>query len=227
MKIQKLNIAVADTESATLFDSVYDVAYVITDKKGNVILERNWLVEEIFTDPAKMAKAFYAKKYFTHYVPMLSRGEIQTKPWIEIIEQMNADFKAHNVSIFAAYNAGFDVRVMRATHKQLGYSGDVFSADLKILDIWQFACETKLQQKSFARIARRMGWVSDKGNIQTGAEIAHRYCSGDHFFIEDHTALSDARIEVEIMAECFRMKKRVPYGIVNAHPWRLVNKKAA
>ena len=97
---------------------------------------------------------------------------------------------------------------------------------VKVLDIWQFACETKLSQKAYANIARAMGWVSPAGNIKTGAEFAHRYCSGDHSFIEDHTALSDARIEVEILAECFRQKKRVPYGVVNASPWRIVNKNA-
>ena len=45
-------------------------------------------------------------------------------------------------------------------------------------------------------------------------------------FIEDHTALSDAIIETQIMAACFAQKKRIPYGIINAQPWRIVNKKA-
>lgn len=71
-----------------------------------------------------------------------------------------------------------------------------------------------------------MGWVSPAGNIKTGAEFAHRYCSGDYSFIEDHTALSDARIETFIMAECFKLKKRVPYGKINGSPWRIVNKNA-
>ena len=71
-----------------------------------------------------------------------------------------------------------------------------------------------------------MGWVSPAGNIKTGAEFAHRYCSGDHSFIEDHTALSDARIEVEILAQCYAQKKIVPYGKINGSPWRIVNKNA-
>ena len=29
-----------------------------------------------------------------------------------------------------------------------------------------------------------------------------------------------------IMAECFKLKKRVPYGKINGSPWRLVNKNA-
>jgi DNA polymerase III epsilon subunit-like protein len=173
-----------------------------------------------------MMGAFYAGKHFTHYARMLQDGEIRLTPWAEIVGIMRADFLAHGVDVVAAYNAGFDFRVLKQTHADLGGEGAILQNPVKVLDIWQFACETKLSQKQYANIARSQGWVSSKGNIKTGAEFAHRYCSGDHSFIEDHTALSDARIEVAILAECFAQKKRVPYGITNAQPWRIVNKKA-
>lgn len=224
MKIKKLMIGLGDTESATLRDSVYDVAYCIMDKKGNIALEKNWLVEEVFTNKKLMTKAYYADKYFSVYPKMLSDGKIKLRPWLEIIAEMNKDFEEHGVSVFAAYNAGFDLRALQNTHEQLGYTGNVFNADYKTLCIWQFGCEAKLTQKSYARMARRLGWVSDKNNIMTNAEKAYRYCSGDLSFVEDHTALSDARIEVEILAECFRQKKKIPYNVIDKMPWRMVQK---
>ena len=112
---------------------------------------------------------------------------------------------------------------MRNTHKALGYDGAICPAGLQQLDIWQFACETKLSQSTYKKLAREAGWVSAAGNIKTGAEYAYRFCSGDFGFIEDHTALSDALIEVDILAACFATKKKIPYNIVNAQPWRIVN----
>ena len=224
--IDSLTIATIDTETVGLEDHVYDIGYCIHNKRGEIALERNWLVEENFTDPAKMMGAFYAGKHFTHYARMLQDGEVRLTPWAEIVATMRADFLVHGVNVVAAYNAGFDFRVLAQTHRELAGEGKMLTDAVKVLDIWQFACETKLSQKAYANIARAMGWVSPAGNIKTGAEFAHRYCSGDHSFIEDHTALSDARIEVEILAECFRQKKRVPYGVVNASPWRIVNKNA-
>jgi len=216
-------IAVIDTETVGLEGHVYDIAWCITDKRGNIAVERNWLVEENFTDPTKMMGAFYAGKTFTHYAPMLQAGTITMRPWAEILGQLRADFLCYGVQTVSAYNAGFDLRVIDQTHGDLtGAEFDLFDG-LQILDIWQFACETKLQQKSYARIARALGWVSPAGNIKTGAEFAYRFVCGDHSFIEDHTALSDAQIEVAILAECFRQKKAVPYGVINAQPWRLVN----
>ena len=221
--IKAKKLVTLDTETVGLEGHVYDVGYIIHDKRGNIEIERNWLVEENFTDPKKMMGAFYAGKHFTHYARMLQDGLITLKPWLEIVEQLNTDIEEYGVDVIAAYNAGFDFRVMAQTHADLGYKGKVLNSALEILDIWQFACETKLSQKSYATIARNMGWVSPAGNIKTGAEFAHRYCSGDHSFIEDHTALSDARIEVEILAQCYAQKKRVPYGKINGQPWRIVN----
>ena len=221
--IDSLTIATIDTETVGLEGHVYDIAWCIHNKRGDIRIERNFLVEENFTDPAKMMGAFYAGKHFTHYARMLQDGEVRLTPWAEIVATMRADFLVHGVNVVAAYNAGFDFRVLAQTHRELAGEGKMLTDSVKVLDIWQFACETKLSQKAYANIARAMGWISPAGNIKTGAEFAHRYCSGDHSFIEDHTALSDARIEVEILAECFRQKKRVPYGVVNAQPWRIVN----
>jgi len=226
MTTAKNVILVIDTETVGLEGHVYDMGWTITDKTGKILVERNWLVEENFTDPSKMMGAFYAGKTFTHYAPMLQAGTITMRPWAEILGALRADLLCYGVQTLAAYNAGFDLRVIEQTHADLTGS-DFFDFDgLQILDIWQFACETKLSQKGYARIARELGWVSPAGNIKTGAEFAYRFVCGDYSFIEDHTALSDARIETAILAECFRQKKRVPYGVINAQPWRLVNPQA-
>jgi hypothetical protein len=215
-------VLVLDTETCDLQGNVYDVGYTIANKKGEIFAQYNNLVEETFTDAEKMMGAFYAKKIFTHYAPMLDRGEISISPWAKIVEKMQSDIEEFGVNILAAYNLGFDLRVMRQTNDLLENNSPLF-CNLELLDIWQFACETKLSQKSYAKIARKLGWVSAAGNIKTGAEFAYRFCSGDFGFIEDHTALSDAIIETEIMADCFSQKKRIPYGIINGAPWRIVN----
>ena len=225
MTIQAKTIMVLDTETCDLKGHVYDVGYTIANKRGEIVTRYNALVLEIFTDAEKMMGAFYAKKLFSHYAPMLDRGEISLVPWMDIVAQMRYDISPHNVNVMAAYNLGFDRRVMRQTHSLLG-DGSPICNKMEQLDLWQFACETKLSQKRYASIAREQGWVSAAGNIKTGAEFAYRFCSGDFGFIEDHTALSDALIETEIMADCFRQKKAVPYGKVNGSPWRIVNKKA-
>ena len=219
-------ILTLDTETADLSGNVYDLGYIIHDKDGNQLTSYNALVSEIFTQPKIMMGAFYAKKLFSHYAPMLDNSEITMRPWQEIIDQLRSDIVEYNVTTIAAYNIGFDMRAMSNTHKSLTGEDRVLQSKIKVLDIWQFACEAKLKSRNYKKIAESFGWVSPKGNIKTGAEFAYRFCSGDHGFIEDHTALSDCVIEVEILRQCFKTKKKIPYNVYNKAPWRLVNPRA-
>ncbi len=219
-------ILTLDTETADLSGNVYDVGYIIHDRAGNELARFNALVEEIFTQPKIMMGAFYAKKLFSHYAPMLDRGEVGMMPWSDIVDRLRSDIVEYNVSTIAAYNIGFDMRAMSNTHRSLTGEARVLQSKIKVLDIWQFACEAKLKSRNYKRIAESFGWVSPKGNIKTGAEFAYRFCSGDHGFIEDHTALSDCVIEVEILRQCFKTKKKIPYNVYNKAPWRIVNPSA-
>jgi hypothetical protein len=225
MRLIKKSILVLDTETADLTGSVYDIGYTITDKKGRIYQARQWLVDEIFTDAGRMMGAFYAKKLFSHYAPMLQAGSIKLTPWAQIINTLRSDMVEHGVNVLAAYNLPFDRRVLQSTHAMLGRTDKILPHSVDLLDLWQFACQTKLNSRLYKDTAKAHGWISEAGNIRTGAEYAYRFCRGEWGFIEDHTALSDARIETEIMAACFTSKKTVPYNVLNGKTWRIVNAK--
>lgn len=215
--------AVIDTETADLTGNVYDIGWIIINRKGEVLAQHNALVREVYTNGDIMMGAFYAKKVFSHYAPMLNDGEIKLQEWTNIVAKLREHIAQHSVNVIAAYNLGFDMRALDATNRQLSGEKILPNASFKLLDIWQFACETKLNSWAYKTIAKQLGWVSDAGNIRTGAEYAYRFCSGEHGFIEDHTALSDCVIECEILKQCLASKKKIPYGIVNAAPWRIPN----
>lgn len=216
-------IMVLDTETIGLQGPVYDVGYTIAYSNGEILQERNWLVDEIFTDGKRMKHAFYASKMFTHYARMLDAGTVTIKPWREIVFNMQADFYAFGINVITAYNLAFDRRVMKSTHAHLDNYGEAILPPAKQLDLWRFACQTKLSSKLYRKLALEMGWVSAKGNIKTSAECAYRYIMGDWNFIENHTALDDAKIETKILASCYASHKKIPYNVVNSQAWKLVN----
>ena len=209
----KKTILLLDTETTSLKDGVYDIGYIITDKQGRIRQERNWLVEEIFTDAKQMMGAFYAKKLFTHYAPMLQNGEIRLTPWLEIIETLRQDCIEYGVNIVSAYNLAFDMRVMKGTHTQLGHTDKILPHAMDKLCIWKFAKVTKCAQKLYYQTAQQQRWRSKTGkSMGTTAEQVYRYISGNWDAIEDHTALSDCFIENDILRSCFASKKQIPYN---------------
>ena len=126
-------ILTLDTETADLSGNVYDLGYIIHDKDGNQLTSYNALVSEIFTQPKIMMGAFYAKKLFSHYAPMLDNSEITMRPWQEIIDQLRSDIEEFNVTTIAAYNIGFDMRAMSNTHKSLTGENRVLQSKIKVL----------------------------------------------------------------------------------------------
>lgn len=225
--IQQKNILVIDTETCDLSRDVYDVGFTVTNKRGEIQHSFTGLVEENFENAKKMMGAFYAGKIFTHYARMLQDGGIRLMAWADIIAAIRDAVSTYDVSVIAAYNLGFDMRVMKNTHKVLGDGQSVLGKPMQILDLWQFACEVRLNNNLYRELAESRGWVSAAGNVKTGAEFAYRYITGNWDFIESHTALHDAEIETEILRACYAAKKRVPYGKVNGSPWMIVNRKAA
>jgi hypothetical protein len=212
---------VLDTETADATGNVYDIGYVICDRHGNTFTEYNAAVREVFTNPARMMGAYYAKKTFSHYVPMFDAGTLRLVPWLDIVGQIRADIAKHNVTAVTAYNATFDFRALRNTHGQLGHASRILPAGLRTLDLWLFACETIFRQRTYHKLADRLGWLTDAGNVRTTAEHAFRYVSGEFDFCEDHTALSDARIERDILVRLLAQRKRIPWGKLIGSPWRI------
>jgi hypothetical protein len=217
---------VFDTETTTHEHIAYDVGYVIADKHGRITDYYQAVVEEVITSPEAMRGAFYHRKVYEKYIPMLSTGETSVQTWQTIFSRMEQAMEEHRVSVVASYNLAFDARVMRTMQSAFGTGGNLLRPDTKTLCLWNLACMTKLNSNRFRNTAEAFGWKSEKGNYQTSAEVAYRYLAHDPDFIEEHTALSDAIVETKIMAECFKAKKAIPYDAPNGQPWKLVQREA-
>lgn len=215
----KTIIATIDTETASLNGEVFDIGVVIHDKKGNILATYDSIVKEVFDNVQLMKKAYYWNKVDLFYRPNVRCERMTVKPWAEICHDINKLMKIHGVTVVAAYNLGFDRRVIINTGKK--YGGYLAINKREMLCLWRVACETLLQQKTFKKLAKEMDWISPAGNIRTNAEVAFKYGTGQWEFVESHTALDDALIEMQLAVRMFSLKKKINYGILH-HPWRLV-----
>ena len=103
MKIDKRKnyYIVLDTEGLGLNDKKnkvygrqrsYDIGYVITDKKGNLIKMFNALTKEIFGDDDLMSTAYFADK-IPLYDYMIDNKEIKVKLFHNIVREIKKDLK--------------------------------------------------------------------------------------------------------------------------------------
>ena len=86
---------------------VYDFAYVIIDRSGNILKKFQALITETFAVPQIFNTAYYADKR-PIYLEMLKRGETRLMNWNEAMEEFSRDLET--VNFVGAYNSAFDFK---------------------------------------------------------------------------------------------------------------------
>lgn len=228
MSRKKEYFLVVDTETANSIEQPlpYDIGYAICDRYGNIYRERSFVVAEIFLDlKDAMKSAYYAEKIPTYWEDIKAGKRTLATFW-HIRKIMLADMKEFHVKKVGAYNMGFDKRALNNLIRYVSKSWArwFFPFGTEFFCIWSCACEVLLSRSTFIKFAERNGFVSEANNIQTSAEVCYRYLTDKVDFIESHTGLEDVKIEVEILAACYRTHKKLNTAI-NSACWRKVQRK--
>jgi len=182
---------------------VYDIGWIVASGDTGAILERrSFVVAETFYSEY-MESAYYADKLPQYYEGLGTDWTADN--FINIWQQFKNDVIEYNIKNIWAYNAKFDEIVLNNTIKTYsnGFVKWFKPYKCNIRDIWDYAsCITKT--KKYVTWCVLNGYVSDKGNPSTSAEVVHRYLTDDNDFIEAHTALADCEIENAILTAAKR-----------------------
>lgn len=221
---------------------VYDLGYTIVTKK-EIILKRNFLIQEIFCNEQLMNNAYFINKK-PMYDKMVENNQVEVIPLATAVKRMQEDFKEYNVTKFCAYNVSFDLDALMQTvffiyrniFKRLWKKTSkgtfipdtelflkrviLHKEDIEILDLWTLSCQTLCNQKTFQAFYKQL---SEKGNVKSNAEIVYNYINGTTNFEEDHTALSDAIIETEILQRIVKIHQKI-ISKWTCFPFRMINK---
>ena len=219
---------VIDTETCNTIEQPlpYDIGYAICDRMGNIALERSFVVAEMFLDHKDLMKSAYFAEKIPNYWEDIKNGSREIKSIFNIRKQILADMKEYNVKKVGAYNMGFDKRALNNLIRYCSKSflRWFFPFGTQYFCIWNMACSTLLNTTSFVKFALKNGRISDKNNLLTSAEVCYQFITDNVDFTEEHTGLEDVRIEVEILARCYKTHKKLSKEI-NSACWRLPQKK--
>lgn len=199
---------IIDTETANSIEQPlpYDIGYAIIDtEKDKILLEKSFVVAEIFLDKELMTSAYYAEK-IPQYWDEIASGQRTLKGIYNIRKEVQKDVKEYNIKKVGAYNMGFD---KRATVNDIRFiSGSFvrwfFPFGTEFFCIWNMACSSILNTKEYIDFAVKNNYISPKGNINTNAEKAYAFIKNDTEFKEEHTGLEDVKIEIEIYRAVLR-----------------------
>lgn len=177
---------------------MYNLGCVIHDKDGNIFATTSMLVMEHYD---KIRNDDYAKKNFPIYEERLCRGEITAiASEAQAVEVVRSLCKMYNVKYVMAYNSSFDFT--KTVCREL-------LVDFEFIDIYLMALQTITHLKKYAKFCRENELYSRSGKTcSTSAESVYAFITDNADCAEEHTALSDAMIEMEIFKRCYAMHKK-------------------
>lgn len=184
---------------------MYNLGCTIHDRNGHIFATCSMLVmehyDEIRTDD-------YAKKNFHLYEERLARGEMSAvateEEAVSIVRNL---CHFYGVRYVMAFNTGFDF--CKTICRQL-------LDEFEFIDLWLMAVQTICHQKGYAKFCRENGFKSSSGkSCATSAESVYAYITGNPDYTEEHTALNDALIEMEIFVKCLSLHKKFTKNIHN------------
>ena len=208
---------VLDVETANSLEQpfVYDIGGVITDKRGNIYESFSFVIRDIFVyERELMQTAYYADK-IPDYVAGINAGKRTMIDFYQARRYILNLMKKYNVHAVAAYNAHFDRNALNMTQRWLTKSKSryFFPHGTNFICIWNMACQTICQRKTYKDFCEQHAFISRRGtNYSTSAETVYRYLTIDAEFAEEHKGLDDVIIETYIMRRCFESHKAMPQG---------------
>ena len=190
---------------------VYDIGYIILDDDLEPILERRYLIDETWHDKNDMMKTAYYSEKLPSYHEQIDNGILKVAHLLDVRKEFIELCKSFNVKELWAYNAKFDVDALNATITDAsnGFVKFFFPFGLKICCLHSASVNSFMSRKPYFQFCFNHGFISEAGNILTNAESAYNFITDNGAFIEEHTALSDARIEAEILRKVKRSHTKV------------------
>lgn len=226
---------VIDTEAAPIVKTsevdahlmrTYNIGWCVMDANtGDIVKEHDYIVSDVFSDSSIMRNAYYANK-LPFYWEGIRNGTVSTGSLQDVRAIVKNDCKEFGIERMWAYNCKFDYIALNSTIDACshGYAKMFIPYGVKMLDIWELFGRTFAATKKYVKYCRDNGFVSASGNPKTSAEIAYRYLTQDNEFIEDHTALSDAKIEAYILRRCLVRKPNIKKASKWGNGWRAAAK---
>lgn len=177
---------------------IYHLAGIIHDKQGNILAVFNYLISEHYEE---IEKDSYAKKNFFRYLEMINDGTItMITTEQEAVTAVDELCNFYNVKYMMAYNSAFDF--CKTMCRQL-------IEEREFIDIYLMALQTITHIKKYAIFCRENNFKSSSGkSVSTTAESMYAYLTNNADYSEEHTAMEDSKIEMQIFLACERCHKK-------------------
>lgn len=190
---------------------VYDLGFAVVDRYGRIYETVDLVIADIYVGEKELMKsAYYASKLPQYEVEL--KNHTRTMTSLLTARKILADLcEEYNVKAIIAHNARFDLNALNATIRYITKSKVryFFPKGIEIWDTQKMAHDTICKQKTYINFCKENGFMTNHKTprVRETAEALHAYRTLDPTYKEEHTALQDVLIELQIFARCMAQHK--------------------
>ena len=198
--------------------SAYDIGFIIANSNGEILDKYSFINTDVFYQDSVMETAYYADK-----LPQYHEGiglEWVPLSLLSIHKIFTHCIKTYNARKVWAYNASYDRDSLNRTITEAsnGFLTEWLPSGCRWADIWDYAGETLCSTSKYVKWCFEHSFVSPKGNPKTNADTVGKYVTQNLDFVEQHTALADCEIELQILQKCLKQHRKCPTSM--GQGWR-------
>lgn len=190
---------------------VYDLGWVVTDKRGNVYEQRSFVNADIFLDEKELMKSAYYAKKIPEYWELIKSGASTLTSFYNIRKALVEDVENYGVEQVFAHNMRFDYGSLNNTQRWLTKSKYRYFLPygVEVCDTLKLSRQLIAPMSTYRHFCEENGYITKNNQVRLTAEIIHRFISGDEDFQEEHKGLDDCLIEKDILAYCYRKHQKM------------------
>lgn len=214
-----MNICVFDTETTSLSKPFcYNIGLVIANTEtGEILAKREWVVDQVWSNAELFATAYYAEKRPIYTKRMRAKKVVRDK-WGYIMMRISRLFEEYEVTSAYAYNSSFDEKVLQFNCEWFKTQNPF--EEIPIFDIRGYTHAGTVWSKEYQTFCETNQCFTESGNYSSTAETLFRFFNHNPEFEEEHTALADSEIELEILLKCIEtgLKWDTVYKVYSSIP---------
>jgi len=213
---------VVDTECCFKNSDTHGMVYHFGAVFGNLeqdhsfyTVDMDYYVEEVISNidnllfKNKEGTAYAVNQSIKRALEDAIKNPQKVKKWKDIIAEFNEKINAMGVEYITSYNFNFDIGMddkigtIRKTHMQLTDKTFYLPRGVEVFCLMDIVANLMANRNFYSWIKKLDAtqlnqMTTEKGNLSYSAETMLRYLSKDLFYIEQHTALRDARMEFRL-----------------------------
>ena len=194
-----MKLLILDTETLGLYDQrVYNLGYLIYDTETKTTIKaRDYVIKEIYDNNRLMQTAYYYDKK-PLYEMRIANGTCKKINWTYALRVLAREIKKYNVATMYAFNSRFDIKSIEKTCKYYHTKNPA----TEISDIWKGQANPKITtQQAYIDFCKNNGFMTKhkKPRPRENAQTLYAYITNNTNYVEEHTALEDSKIELEIL----------------------------